>query len=276
MWKSTGALILERGSIDRYQFAKIVGSYSKIFHQANNVFDICFCVISYNTKEMTLDCLRSIINATPTSLRVQIIVVDNASRDGSPEAIAVQFDTRIELIRNGENVGFAKANNQAFRLARAPFVLLLNSDTIVLGDVLSRSLEYMNAHEEVGAFGCQVLNTDRSVQLTCYSFPSIIHLLTMALGVNRLPPSYVFGRYQMLGWNRDSERDVDTISGCYLLVRKEVIESVGPLDEKFFFFWRGSGLVSENEEIWLGGQIFTCGANSTSRWWQRKTIKSST
>ncbi len=198
--------------------------------------DLSIIVVSYNTVDMTVDCLKSVL-ANRGSLKIELIVVDNDSRDGSADAIEA-LGEGIILIRNKENVGFAKANNQGFRVATAPLVLLLNSDTLILGDVLQASVAYMREerNRRVGAFGCRVLNTDGTMQPTCYAFPSNLHLLIMALGLNRLPWPPLFRAYQMSDWQRDTERDVDVISGCYLLVRREVIDEVGPLDEDFFFF----------------------------------------
>ena len=165
----------------------------------------------------------------------EVIVIDNASDDGSAGMVEAEFP-QARLIRNAENRGFAAANNQGFAVARGRHVLLLNSDTVVHGDVLARSVAWLDAHPDAGAMGCRVLNTDGTVQLTCSMYPSVLNQLLQASGLWKLRRPRFFGRYLMTDWRRDSERAVETISGCYLLVRRAVIDEVGPLDEAFFFF----------------------------------------
>ncbi|RFA29345.1 glycosyl transferase [Alkalilimnicola ehrlichii] len=196
--------------------------------------DLSIVVVSYNTQAMTDDCLRSVYEQAG-DLALQVIVVDNDSRDGSVEMIKSRYP-QVELIENNDNKGFAAANNQGFALCKADQVLLLNSDTLVLGDVLKESVAYLNQHEDVGAMGCRVLNSDRTLQRTCSGYPTLGRLLSMTLGLDRLPGRLAVDTYQLRSWARDSEREVDVISGCYLLVRKSIIDQVGGLDEQFFFF----------------------------------------
>ncbi|WP_342670220.1 glycosyltransferase family 2 protein [Desulfobulbus elongatus] len=196
--------------------------------------DLSIVIVSYNTLGMTRECLAS-IERNRGDLVAQIIVVDNNSQDGSVAMIKAEFP-HVELIENKENKGFAAANNQAFFRCRGQFVLLLNSDTIILDEVLQASVEYLECHPRVGAMGCQVLNTDRSVQFTCSGFPTLARLLAMTLALDRIGKFTWLDRYLMRWWRRDDEREVEVISGCYLMIRKEVLENVGLLDESFFFF----------------------------------------
>ena len=110
-------------------------------------YDLSIVIISFNTIDITRDCLRSVF-ANLGELRGQVIVVDNDSQDGSADMVAADFP-RVELIRNQDNRGFAAANNQGFERCTGEFVLLLNSDTVVLGDVLTKSVEYMHANIDV-------------------------------------------------------------------------------------------------------------------------------
>jgi len=196
--------------------------------------DISIVIVSYNTKVMTQECLES-LDVNTRDLACQIIVIDNASSDGSVEMIQNKFP-HVELIINTSNKGFAAANNQGFLCAKAPLILLLNSDTVVLGKVIQNSIQYILDHPDVGAFACRVLNSDRTTQRTCSQYPTFRNIFLMAIGLDRLYPRHIFGQYQYKDWARDSERDIEVISGCYLLTRKEILESVGGLDEDFFFF----------------------------------------
>ncbi|GFE52488.1 glycosyl transferase [Roseobacter cerasinus] len=191
-------------------------------------------IVNWNTREMTRDCLASVM-AGLGDLAAEVILVDNASEDGSAEMVARDFP-QVRLIENTENRGFAAANNQAMEVARGDLLLLLNSDTLVHGDVLAQSVAYLDAQAEVGAMGCRVLNADGSLQRTCSMFPSPLNLALDTFGLSKLPWPRFFGRYHMRYWQRDSTRAVEVISGCYLMLRRTVVDEVGLLDEDFFFF----------------------------------------
>jgi GT2 family glycosyltransferase len=195
--------------------------------------DLSIVIVNWNTRDLLKDCLQSVWSSL-AGVEAEVIVVDNASTDGSVEMARSHFPA-TRLIANPDNRGFAAANNQGFDIARGRHVLLLNSDTIVHGDVLARSVEYMDHNPDVGMMGCRVLNGDGSTQMTCSRFPTFANLLLQTTGANRLGGSF-FSRYQMLDWNRKDERDVEVISGCYLVVRAEVISDIGYLDEAFFCY----------------------------------------
>ena len=127
--------------------------------------DLSIVIVNWNTREMLGGCLTS-ARAGLQGITAEVIVVDNASSDGSAGMVADAFP-EVTLIRNAENRGFAAANNQAFELARGRHILLLNSDTLVHGTVLADSVDYLDAHPKAGAMGCRVLKTDGSVELTC-------------------------------------------------------------------------------------------------------------
>jgi len=195
--------------------------------------DLSIIIVNWNTREMLRECLASI--QPDEGLPTEVIVIDNASSDGSAEMVAAEFPS-MRLIRNTDNRGFGVATNQGLRVARGRHLLLLNSDTLVHGDVLMRSVQYMDAHPQVGMMGCKVLNEDGSTQLTCSRFPGFANLLLQTMGLNRLGSPRWLGRYQMLDWARDDEREVEVISGCYLLARRETVAQIGLLDEAFFLY----------------------------------------
>lgn len=197
-------------------------------------YDLSIVIISYNTLNMTKRCVESIIKNS-YNLSIQIIVIDNNSHDGSAFMVKSQFP-QVFLVENLENRGFAAANNQGFALCRGDFILLLNSDTIILDDVLEKSIDLLNSNPQVGAMGCQVLNPDRTVQYTCSGFPTLLRLLTMTLALDRIRALSFLDHYLMRTWARNDEREVEVISGCYLMIRKGLLDAVGFLDESFFFF----------------------------------------
>jgi len=196
--------------------------------------ELSIIIINWNTRQLLKECLESVRDHAPQCAH-EVLVVDNASGDGSQAMVKQEFP-QYTLIENDTNRGFAAANNQAMVIARGSNILLLNSDTLVHGNVLEESVRYLREHADVGAMGCRVLNTDGTVQLTCSQFPSLWNQVLMASGLWKLRWPKYFGKYLMTDWQRDSERDVDTISGCYLLVRTSIVRQVGMLDENFFFF----------------------------------------
>lgn len=197
--------------------------------------DLSILIINWNTCDMLRDCLRSVFDGAPMGRNFEVIVVDNASEDGSQDMVRREFP-QVTMIMNDTNRGFAAANNQAMAIASGENILLLNSDTLVHGDVLSKSVEYMDAHWNVGAMGCRVLNSDGSLQHSTSQFPSFQNLMFQTLGLDRVTAVSAFRKYRMLDWDRQSERYVQTISGCFLMVRKQCVDAVGMLDEDFFFF----------------------------------------
>jgi GT2 family glycosyltransferase len=142
----------------------------------------------------------------------------------------------VLLVPNRQNVGFAAATNQGLRQARGRYLLLLNPDAVVHEDVLHRSVTYMDNHTKVGMMGCKVLNEDGTTQMTCSRYPSLANLILQTLAANRISGVAWLRRYQMLDWDRNDEREVEIISGCYLLVRRETLADIRLLDETFFLY----------------------------------------
>jgi len=204
-------------------------------HPAQHPLDLSIIIVNWNAKALLRDCLRSIV-ATLDGLNTEIIVVDNASTDGSAETIAQEF-RRARLIANDINRGFAAANNQGMRIAQGRYVLLMNPDTVVLDDVIPRALEWAEHHSDVAVLGCQVMDGPSSVQRTCFRFPSPLTLALWASGLGTLFPTARFTDYGAYGkWDRQCEREVDVVSGMFMLVRREAIEAVGLMDEDYFMY----------------------------------------
>jgi GT2 family glycosyltransferase/glycosyltransferase involved in cell wall biosynthesis len=190
-------------------------------------------IISYNTREMTLRCLRT-LEEELVGIEAEVIVVDNASKDGSVEAIRAEFPA-ICVIASPTNDGFGAANNQAMRKARGQHFLLLNSDAFPRPGAIGKLIEYLDAHPEAGAVGPRLLNEDGSLQRSCYRFPTPLQCWAENLWISSLFPQHPwFGDYRR--WAHDSERDVEWIVGACLLVRRKVVDQVGGFDERFFMY----------------------------------------
>lgn len=191
-------------------------------------------IINWNTKALLKGCLNSVYTNAPTK-PFEIIVVDNASNDGSQQMVANDFPT-VKLIENTENLGFAKANNIGIEACTGDKILLLNSDTLIHGDVLDRSIDYLTLNSQVGAVGCRVLNADNSLQHSTSQFPSFLNLFLQTTALDRIRALPALQRYRMQYWKRNEAKAVNTVSGCFIMTPKTALEKVGLLDDAFFFF----------------------------------------
>ncbi len=201
----------------------------------NRVVDVSIIIVSWNTKQITCDCLKSVYEQT-SNIDFEVIVVDNGSTDGSCEAVEKEFP-RVKLIKNGENQGFAKANNIGIKAGSGKYLALVNSDIVVLGDCIKKLIDFMEQNNSVGMAGPRILNPDRTLQVSCRHFPSIWNSFCQAVGLNRLfPRSAFFSDWFMSYWSHDSIRSVDVLSGCFWMVRHEAVDEVGLLDEDFFIY----------------------------------------
>jgi GT2 family glycosyltransferase len=195
-----------------------------------------FCtivIVSYNCRHALQACLLKLTAEGDTP---PIIVVDNASTDGTAEMIAGDFP-EVQLIQNTQNHGFAAACNQGIRACASDFILLLNPDTLLKRATLQKLAHTMRADPTIGACGPRVLNTDCSLQSSCRRFPTLGALICDELGLGRLFPHSRFARYQMSGWQHDETRHVAQLRGSCLLLRRTMLEHIGLLDERFFLYF---------------------------------------
>jgi hypothetical protein len=198
--------------------------------------ELSVVIVSYNVRAFLEQALTSIQKAL-VSIPHEIYLVDNASTDASADLVERRFPT-VKLIRNRKNMGFARANNQAIRLCQSPFICLINPDTLVQEDTFKVLLQFLADHPEAGAAGCRILNPDGSLQLACRrSYPTPWVAFTKIIGLAAVfPKSRWFGRYNLTFLDPEQVADVDAISGSFMMLRKEVIEQVGLLDESFFMY----------------------------------------
>ncbi len=193
-------------------------------------------IVNYNVRQFLENALTSVFRALE-GLDGEVIVVDNASDDGSVEMVRKNFPA-VRVIANGENLGFARANNLALTGAQGSYLLLINPDTIVQEDTFRVMLEFFWAHPETGLAGCKILNPDGSFQLPCRrSFPTPWVAFTKVFGLSALfPQSRLFGRYNLTYLDPDASYEVDAVSGSFMMITRAAYEKVGGLDESFFMY----------------------------------------
>ena len=193
-------------------------------------------IVNWNTRDYLLGALKSIYEAPP-ALPFEVIIIDNASTDGSAEAAAAAFP-QARLIANTENAGYARGNNQGLEASTGRYVLLLNPDVVLPPGGLEKSVAILEAHPDVGALGVKLVNPDGSVQRSVRGFPTPGTVLCEALGLSHLfPNSRLFGAYRMTWFAYDREAEVDQPMGTFLLIRRQALEEAGLLDERFPIFF---------------------------------------
>lgn len=190
-------------------------------------------LVSYNTRHLLDECLAALHAAEGAIGGGAVVVVDNASRDGSAEHLATHHPD-VTLVRLPENVGFGRANNAALPHVHTPFVLLLNTDAFMTPDSLQRSLEYLRAHPRCGVLGARLLNQDGTPQPSARRFPTPWNVFLMQAGLQR----WFRGtpRIDPSDWDFDRPQECDWVPGCYYLMRKSVIDEVGLFDPRFFLY----------------------------------------
>lgn len=197
--------------------------------------DLSIAIVSYNTKEILLDCLRSIYAHT-TAITFEVIVVDNHSQDGTVAALKEAYPA-MSVVANSDNLGFAKAVNQAVAVSRGRHVLLLNSDTIVRDQALATMVGYLDNHPDVGAVSCKQCTGEGRLSRTCFPFPSLRDHLYHASLFQRVAP-----RMQTAAAGRQAvdctlSQDIDWANGACLMVRAALLSRLGGLDEGFFMYF---------------------------------------
>jgi GT2 family glycosyltransferase len=197
--------------------------------------DLSVCIVSWNTRADLRAALASVF-AYAGEVALEVIVVDNASADGSAEMVRREFPA-AQLIANRWNRGFAAGNNQALRRARGRYYLLLNSDTVVHAGAFAELVRFMDAHPDAGAVGPRILNPDNTLQYSCRRFPTLATGLFRKAPLGRLIPDNRWNReYLMSDWVHDVAREVDWISGAAMCLRPEAVRQVGALDEGYYMY----------------------------------------
>jgi GT2 family glycosyltransferase/lipopolysaccharide/colanic/teichoic acid biosynthesis glycosyltransferase len=198
--------------------------------------DLSIIIVNYNVKEFLLNLLESISHASK-NISIEIIVIDNNSHDGSLEAVKNRYPSVI-TIANQTNVGFGRANNQGLEISKGKYILLINPDTIVREDTLSKMISFMDNNQDVGLSGCRVLNPDGTLQLACRrSFPGPWVSFTKVTGLSSLfPNSKIFAKYNLTYLSENESYEVDAVSGSFMMLNREAYDKTKGFDTDFFMY----------------------------------------
>jgi GT2 family glycosyltransferase len=197
--------------------------------------EISVVIVGWNAKQYLELCLESLAKAPPRR-RMEVLMVDNASTDGSVEMIEAKFPW-VKLIKSSENLGFAKGNNVAIRQCQGRYIALVNPDVIVFPGCLDALADFLDENPKVGNVGPRVLNPDMSLQSTCRRFPTLWNNFCSATGLStRFKNSRFFAGEHMFYFPHDRTLAVDVLVGCFSMIRREALEAVGLLDEGLFMY----------------------------------------
>jgi len=200
-----------------------------------NPIDLSIIIVNWNAVRFLRRCLTTIYNHVH-GIEFEVIVIDNASYDGSFELVEKEFP-QVRFIQSNENSGFARGNNLAFRESWGEFVLLLNPDTEMMDDSVATMIAHLRSDRSAGAVGCRVLNSDQSLQGQCVqAFPTIWNQVLLADALQRVfPRSRLWGRRPVFDY-QDQPLDAEVVSGSCMMVRRTVFEEVGGFNEQYYMY----------------------------------------
>jgi len=202
---------------------------------ANTEVTLSVIIVTWNGKRYALECLAS-LHQGESALPFEIIVVDNASTDGTPEAIREQYPD-VQLVRNEANLGFAKANNIGMAKSRGKFVALVNSDVVLPPGCLEKMVQYLEENPGIGVLGPKMLSPNGSIGQSVMRLPTVWNTICSSLGLHRvLPDSKLFGGFLMDGYPYNKVDDVEVLTGWFWMVPRVALQQVGGLDEQFFMY----------------------------------------
>jgi len=197
--------------------------------------DISVVIVAWNAKRYLEMCLESLETAPPRR-SMEVLVVDNASGDGTAEMIETKFPW-AKLIKSDENLGFAKGNNVAIRQCQGRHVTLVNPDVKVFPGCLDALADFLDQNSKVGFVGPRVLNPDMTLQSSCRRFPTLWNNLCSTTGLaSAFKKSRFFAGEHMFYFPHDRILAVDVLVGCFIMVRRETLEAVGLMDEGFYMY----------------------------------------
>lgn len=196
--------------------------------------DLSIIIVSWNVRDKLRENLKSIFSSDH-SVGFEVFVVDNNSQDNTVEMITNEF-AEVKLIANQENLGFAKANNQAIRQARGNFILLLNPDMLPFANTFKNMVDWMKANPQASVSGCHLINKQKESIKHVRRFPKLSDQLTIVLKLPHIFPN-ILNKYLRTDFDYSKPAKVDSVRGGFFMIRKEIIEKVGLLDERFFVWF---------------------------------------
>jgi GT2 family glycosyltransferase len=216
--------------------------------------DLSVCIVTYKACDYLRDCLRSLYEHT-RSLDLEVIVVDNGSRDGVAEMLRAEYP-QVQFIENERNEGYTRPMNQSLRAGTGRYLLQLNPDTLVQPAALERLVQFLEDHPGVGVCGPKVLNKDGTLQMACRrGEPRPLAVISYFTGLSRLfPRSKRLGEYLMTYMDEDETHPVASLSGSCMLIRREVVDQIGYLDERFFAYQEDADFCFRTRQA--GWQVF--------------------
>ena len=196
---------------------------------------VSIVIVTWNGKKYALECLAS-LRSLGSAIAIEVIVVDNASTDGTPQAIRDLYP-EVTVLQNEMNLGFAKANNVGILAARGEYVCLLNSDVVVPPGCLEKMVVFLKAHPDIGLLGPKMLGPTGELGKSVNRLPTVWNYFCFAFGLHVLAPkSKLFGSFIMDGYRYDKTEDVEVLTGWFWMVPRVALQQVGGLDERFFMY----------------------------------------
>lgn len=215
---------------------------------ANRKTDISVTIVNFNTKNLLKTCLNSVLKSKG-GIKIETIVVDNASVDGSAKMVEDQFP-QVKLIKNKKNRYFSKAYNQAFANASGKYTLILNSDASVSPNTPRRIFDYMEANEDVGAVSVAQIDQKGKIDATCSKTPTpLIEFFESNLLGKYFRPKRLISEYRYAGWKRNTIKQVDILPGSFILVRSSILKKLKGFDEKMVLFYSDTDLCMRLKEL---------------------------
>jgi GT2 family glycosyltransferase len=198
------------------------------------MLDLSIITVPWNVKDLARKNFKAIYKNT-SNIEFEIISVDNDSKDGTTEMIKKEFP-EIIAIHNDHNAGFAKANNQGIKISKGRYVLLLNPDMEVKQDTLLKMVEWMDKNQKVGVAGCKLIKPDGEIVPHVRSYPKLFDQIMIILKVPHLFPG-VLNKYMRKDFDYNKEQEVDSIRGSFFMIRREILDKLGGLDERYFIWF---------------------------------------
>lgn len=201
-----------------------------------NDIDLSIIIVNWNTCELLRDCIHS-INRNRDDLNLEILVIDNNSSDTSVAMMRRDFPN-ILLIENHENLGFAKANNQGLQISKGRCLFLLNPDTVIQPEALTRLVRFLDEHPGAGAVAAKLLNSDMTLQYSVRHFPNYLTPFTENSTLFDAPVIYHFSKSShLMDWDHNAIIEVDQPAGAAFMIKRSVIETLGVLDNEYHMFF---------------------------------------